>query len=79
MDIAVVGCAINLTLDDAGICTDAIVSLGAVAARALVVEDAAKALIGTPVADAAMEALAAAASAAATPIDDKRGTIEFRT
>lgn len=79
MDIAVVGCAVNLTLDDAGICTDAIVSLGAVAARALVVEDAAKALIGTPVDDAAMEALAAAASAAATPIDDKRGTIAFRT
>lgn len=79
MDIAVVGCAINLTLDDAGICTDAIVSLGAVAARALIVEDAAKALIGTPVDEAAMDALAAAASAAATPIDDKRGTVEFRT
>lgn len=79
MDIAVVGCAVNLTLDDAGICTDAIVSLGAVAARALIVEDAAKALIGTSVDDAAMEALGAAASAAATPIDDKRGTVEFRT
>jgi CO/xanthine dehydrogenase FAD-binding subunit len=79
MDIAVVGCAVNLTLDDAGICTDAIVSLGAVAARALIVDAAAKALIGTPVDDAAMEALAAAASAAATPIDDKRGTVEFRT
>ncbi|MFT5485249.1 MAG: CO/xanthine dehydrogenase FAD-binding subunit [Paracoccaceae bacterium] len=79
MDIAVVGCAVNLTLDDAGICTDAIVSLGAVAARALIVEEAAKALIGTPVDDAAMDALAAAASAAATPIDDKRGTVEFRT
>ncbi|MBT5649266.1 MAG: xanthine dehydrogenase family protein subunit M [Rhodospirillaceae bacterium] len=79
MDIAVVGCAVNLTLDDAGICTDAIVSLGAVAARALIVEDAAKALIGTPVDEAAMDALAAAASAAATPIDDKRGTVEFRT
>lgn len=79
MDIAVVGCAVNLTLDDAGICTDAIVSLGAVAARALIVDDAAKALIGTPVDDAAMEALAAAASAAASPIDDKRGTVEFRT
>lgn len=78
MDIAVVGCAVNLTLDDAGICTDAIVSLGAVAARALIVDDAAKALIGTSVDDAAMEALAAAASAAATPIDDKRGTVEFR-
>jgi carbon-monoxide dehydrogenase medium subunit len=79
MDIAVVGCAVNLTLDEAGICTDAIVSLGAVAARALIVEDAAKALIGTPVDEAAMDALAAAASAAATPIDDKRGTVEFRT
>lgn len=79
MDIAVVGCAVNLTLDDEGICTDAIVSLGAVAARALIVEDAAKALIGTPVDEAAMDALAAAASAAAAPIDDKRGTVEFRT
>ena len=79
MDIAVVGCAVNLNLDDAGICTDAIVSLGAVAARALIVDAAAKALIGTTVDDAAMEALAAAASAAATPIDDKRGTVEFRT
>jgi CO/xanthine dehydrogenase FAD-binding subunit len=79
MDIAVVGCAVNLTLDDAGICTDAIVSLGAVAARALIVDAAAKALIGTTVDDAAMEALAAAASAAATPIDDKRGTVGFRT
>lgn len=79
MDIAVVGCAVNLTLDDSGTCTDATVSLGAVAARALIVEDAARALIGTKVDDAAMEALAAAASAAASPIDDKRGTVEFRT
>tara|TARA_E500000331_G_scaffold294006_1_gene291538 strand:- start:2069 stop:2926 length:858 start_codon:yes stop_codon:yes gene_type:complete len=79
MDIAVVGCSVNLTLDDTGTCIDAIVSLGAVAARALIVEDAAKALIGTKVDDAAMDALAAAASAAATPIEDKRGTVEFRT
>lgn len=79
MDIAVVGCGVNLTLDDSGTCTDAKVSLGAVAARALVVDDAAKALIGTKVDDAAMEALAAAASAACSPIDDKRGTIEYRT
>jgi CO/xanthine dehydrogenase FAD-binding subunit len=79
MDIAVVGCAVNLTLDESGTCTDARVSLGAVAARALVVDDAAKALIGTKVDDAAMDALAAAASAACSPIDDKRGTIEYRT
>jgi carbon-monoxide dehydrogenase medium subunit len=79
MDIAVVGCAVNLTLDNSGTCTDARVSLGAVAARALVVDDAAKALIGTKVDDAAMDALSAAASAACSPIDDKRGTIEYRT
>lgn len=79
MDIAVVGCAVNLTLDDSGTCTDARVSLGAVAARALVVDDAAKALIGTKIDDAALDALAAAASAACSPIDDKRGTIEYRT
>jgi carbon-monoxide dehydrogenase medium subunit len=45
----------------------------------LLVKAAAKALIGTKVDDAALDALAAAASAACDPIDDKRGTIEFRT
>lgn len=79
MDIAVVGAAVNLTLDGDGICTDARVALGAVAPRALLSEDAAAALIGTPVDETAMENLAAAASAACDPIDDKRGTIEYRT
>jgi len=78
MDIAVVGCGVSLTLDDAGTCTAARVSLGAVAARPLLVEDAAKAIIGTKVDDASLEKLAAAARAACKPIDDKRGTIEFR-
>jgi carbon-monoxide dehydrogenase medium subunit len=45
----------------------------------LLVEDAANAIIGTNLDDAALEALAAAASAACNPITDKRGTIEFRT
>ena len=49
------------------------------AARARRVEDAAAARIGTTVEDAALAALAKAASAACKPIDDKRGTIEFRT
>jgi carbon-monoxide dehydrogenase medium subunit len=79
MDIAVVGAGISLTLDDDGTCTDAKVCLGAVAERAILVEDGAKALIGTKVDDDALENLAAAASAAARPIDDKRGTKEFRT
>ncbi len=78
MDIAVVGAGVCLTLDGSGVCTAAKVSLGAVAARALVPEAAAAALIGTPVDDAALAGLADAASAAARPIDDKRGTREFR-
>ena len=78
MDIAVVGCAVSLVLDAAGVCTAARMSLGAVAERPLLVADAGKALIGTKVDAAALEKLAAAASAACRPIDDKRGTKEFR-
>lgn len=78
MDIAVVGCGVALTLDGSGTCTAARVSLGAVAARPLLVEDAAKALIGTKVDEPALVKLEAAARAACKPIDDKRGTIEFR-
>src|SRR5215213_8779490 len=78
MDIAVVGVGISLTLDDAGTCTAARVALGAVAPTALLVKEAADALIGTPVDDAALEQLAKATSAACRPIDDKRGTKEYR-
>ncbi len=79
MDIAVVGAGVCLTLDEGGTCTAARVALGAVAARALLVQEAADALIGSKVDDAAMANLDAAAQAACKPINDKRGTIEFRT
>lgn len=78
MDIAVVGVGVALTLDGNGVCTHARVGLGAVAPTALLVDAASKALIGTRVDDAALDALAKAASAACKPIDDKRGTIDFR-
>ena len=78
MDIAVVGVAINLTLDSAGVCTQARVVLGAVAPTVLLVDECAKALIGTRVDEAAIDKMAAAAAAACKPIDDKRGTREFR-
>ena len=78
MDIAVVGAGVNLTLDGKGVCTVARVCLGAVAERALLVPEAAAALIGTKVDAGALKRLAAAASAACRPIDDKRGTKEFR-
>ncbi len=79
MDIAVVGCGVNLTLDANGVITAACIVLGAVAPTQVVVEAAAKAIIGTKLDDAALAALDAAARAACNPITDKRGTIEFRT
>jgi carbon-monoxide dehydrogenase medium subunit len=78
MDIAVVGVGVSLTLKD-GICTAARVGLGAVAPTVLLVEAAAKALIGSKLDDAALNAAAAVCSAACRPIDDKRGTIAYRT
>ena len=79
MDIAVVSCGISLSLDAKGMVKDARVSLGAVAPTVLLVADAAKAIIGSKLDDAALEKLGKACSAACRPIDDKRGTIEFRT
>ena len=78
MDIAVVGAGINLTLDAKGVCTQARVCVGAVAERALLVPDAAAALVGTAVDEAALTRMGAACSAAARPIDDKRGTKAYR-
>jgi carbon-monoxide dehydrogenase medium subunit len=78
MDIAVVSAGVNLTLDAKGVVTAARVSLGAVAPTVLLVDAAAKAIIGSKLDDKALANLAAACSAACRPIDDKRGTIEFR-
>ncbi len=78
MDIAVVGAGVCLTVDSKGTITAARVGLGAVAARPLLVADAGTALVGSKLDDAALERMIAAVRAACKPIDDKRGTIEFR-
>ena len=78
MDIAVVSAGVNLTLDEHGVVKAARVALGAVAPTVLLVEEAAEALIGRKLDEAALERLAKACSGACRPIDDKRGTIEFR-
>jgi CO/xanthine dehydrogenase FAD-binding subunit len=78
MDIAVVGAGVNITLDGKGVCNEARVCLGAVAERALLVPEAAAALVGTQIDEDALTRLAAAASAACRPIDDKRGTKAYR-
>ena len=77
MDIAVVGCGVSLSLKD-GVCAAARVGLGAVAPTALLVADAANALVGSRLDAKALEAAAAACRAACRPIDDKRGTIAYR-
>jgi carbon-monoxide dehydrogenase medium subunit len=79
MDIAVVGAGVSLTLAEDGSCKTARVSLGAVAPTVVVLEDGANALIGTKLDEDALGKLDIAARAACNPIDDKRGTVEFRT
>jgi carbon-monoxide dehydrogenase medium subunit len=78
MDIAAASAGVCLTLDKDGKCSSARVALGAVGPKVIVCKPAADALIGTTVDAAALARLQAAASAAATPIDDKRGTVAFR-
>ena len=78
MDIAVVGCGVSLVMKG-DTCVSARVGLGAVAPTVLLVEAAGKALTGSKLDDAALDAAANACSAACRPIDDKRGTIRYRT
>ena len=78
MDIAVVGVGLFMSLDGAGVVQSARLALGAVGPTVVVAQDAADCLIGTKLDDAALDAFAAATSAASHPIDDKRGTVEFR-
>ncbi|MGR3620361.1 MAG: FAD binding domain-containing protein [Roseovarius sp.] len=78
MDIAVVGCGVSLSLDSENRVSAARVSLGAVGPKVMLVEEAAEALKRRVLDEAALDDLAAACSKAATPIDDKRGTVDFR-
>ena len=78
MDIAVVGVGGAMELDGAGAVASARVVLGAVAPTAIRVPDAEVALVGSRLEEAALDAAAAASTAAANPIDDKRGTVAYR-
>lgn len=79
MDIAVASAGVSLSLDENGVVSAAMVALGAVAPTAVLVAKAANALLGSKLDAAALAACATACSAACNPIDDKRGTVEFRT
>jgi carbon-monoxide dehydrogenase medium subunit len=79
MDIAVVGVAASVTLDPT---SDGIVAariaLGAVGPTPLLAVEASRLLVGRPPDAAAIDAAAKAARDIARPIDDMRGTVEFR-
>jgi carbon-monoxide dehydrogenase medium subunit len=77
MDIAVVSAGVSLILDAKGVVKEARVVLGAVAATFQRISP--RSIVGTKLDDGALAKLAAAAEKACKPIDDKRGTIEFRT
>lgn len=78
MDIAVASVAVSIAVDARGVCTDAAVAIGAVAPTPVLVAEAAAALRGSALDAGALERAAAAASAAARPIDDRRGTVAYR-
>ena len=78
MDIAVVGVGICLTLDEGGTVETARIALGAVGPTVALASDAAAAIVGTKLEEPALKAMAEACSAASSPIDDKRGTQDFR-
>ena len=77
LDIAVVGVASQVTLTG-GKCTAARIALAAVAPVPLRATDAEQALVGQPLTPQQIERAADLASGAARPIDDHRGSIEFR-
>lgn len=79
MDIAVASAAVSLELDADGTCTAARIALGAIAPTVVLVDAASDCITGTKLDAAALDALSHACSAACNPIDDKRGTVEFRT
>jgi carbon-monoxide dehydrogenase medium subunit len=78
MDIAVVGAGARITLEADGSVGAADIALGAVAPTVVRLAAAEQILKGRPIDKAALGEIAIAASEAANPIDDKRGTKEYR-
>jgi CO/xanthine dehydrogenase FAD-binding subunit len=78
MDLAFVGVAARVTLDDAGCISDAAVALGAVGPTVIVARAAAAALLGQPAIEASFAVAAGIAADEARPITDLRASGEYR-
>ncbi len=77
-DYAIAATAVTLSMSN-GQCIDAAIALTNVGDTALLAPAAADAIKGTAVDAAAIDAAADAAMAAAEPVEDLRGTVEYRT
>ena len=78
MDIAVVGCGVNISIEN-GVCTNARVSLGAVAPKPLLINEATDIMVGSSLDEETLEKVTKICRDSCNPIDDKRGTIDYRT
>jgi carbon-monoxide dehydrogenase medium subunit len=78
MDIAVVGCGVNITFEN-NVCTAARVSLGAVAPTPLLIKEASKIMVGSNLNSEILDKVSNICMDLCNPIDDKRGTIDYRT
>ena len=78
MDIATVGVASAVTVDGAGVCSEARIALGAVAPTPLRAQAAEELLRGKRPDAELLQAAAELAMSEATPIDDVRGTAGYR-
>jgi carbon-monoxide dehydrogenase medium subunit len=77
MDLAVMGVAAWIRLEGDA-CSEASIAIGGMAPTPLLVDDAARTLIGTSLGEAELAAAAASAAEACAPIDDVRGSREYR-
>lgn len=79
MDIAVVGVGVSVTLDDTlNTITAARIALGAVGPTPIMASAAAAALVSQPATDATYQKAVPLAREVASPIDDMRGTKDYR-
>lgn len=78
MDLAIVGVAVRLRLDDKDKCTDVKIVLGAVAPTPVRAREAENQLRGKKISDVLIEEASNHASEASRPITDVRGTAGYR-
>ncbi|MEA2660894.1 MAG: aerobic carbon-monoxide dehydrogenase medium subunit [Chloroflexota bacterium] len=77
-DYATVSVAVVVAVDGGGRCTHARIALGGAAPVPLRAREAERALLGRPLDDAAIREAAERAAAATDPIDDLRGSAEYK-